>query len=63
MLSGLRKVAGGDTAKYALDNKLVDELASRTEIEKSLSKQFGWSKEDKNYSAISMYDYSTKETG
>ena len=29
-------------------------------IEKSLSKQFGWSKEDKNYSAISMYDYAAK---
>ena len=38
----LRKV-GGDTAKYALDNKLVDELATSTEVEKALTKQFGWS--------------------
>jgi protease-4 len=59
VLEGLRKV-DGDTAKYALDNKLVDALGTSAEIEKSLSKQFGWSKEDKNYSAISMYDYSTK---
>lgn len=42
VLEGLRKV-DGDTAKYALDNKLVD--AASAEIEKSLSKQFGWSKE------------------
>ena len=60
VLDGLRKV-DGDTAKYALDNKLVDALGTSAEIEKSLSKQFGWSKEDKNYSAISMYDYSTKK--
>ncbi len=40
---------GGDTAKYALDNKLVDELATSTEVEKALTKQFGWSKADNNY--------------
>lgn len=65
MLDGLTKV-GGDTAKYALDNKLVDTLGSSAEIEKALTKQFGWSKEDKNYSAISLYDYTPKkpnETG
>ncbi|MGL4427303.1 MAG: signal peptide peptidase SppA [Silvania sp.] len=56
MLDGLRK-ADGDTAKYALDNKLVDALGSNAEIEKSLTKEFGWSKEDKNYSAVSFYDY------
>lgn len=60
VLEGLRKV-DGDTAKYALDNKLVDRLGSSAEIEKALTKQFGWSKEDKNYSAISMYDYAAKK--
>ncbi len=60
MLEGLTKV-GGDTAKYALDNKLVDQLASSAEIEKALSKQFGWSDADKNYSAISYYDYALKK--
>jgi ClpP class serine protease len=34
IIDGLRKV-GGDTAKYALDNKLVDELATSTEVERS----------------------------
>ncbi len=51
---------GGDTAKYALDNKLVDALATNAEIEKALTKEFGWSKADKNYRAISYYDYALK---
>ncbi|WP_312626519.1 signal peptide peptidase SppA [Scandinavium sp.] len=59
MLDGLRKV-DGDTAKYALDNKLVDVLASSAEIEKAMSKQFGWSKADNDYRAVSYYDYSLK---
>ncbi|WP_312074056.1 signal peptide peptidase SppA [Atlantibacter sp.] len=56
LLAGLQQ-NGGDTAKYALDNKLVDALGSSAEVEKSLVKQFGWSKEQKNYSATSIYDY------
>ncbi len=59
VLDGLTKT-GGDTAKYALDNKLVDALASSAEIEKALIKEFGWSKADKNYRAISYYDYALK---
>ncbi|MBB1199558.1 signal peptide peptidase SppA [Enterobacteriaceae bacterium 89] len=59
VLDGLRKT-DGDTAKYALDNKLVDELASSTDIEKALTKQFGWSKADNNYRAVSYYDYNLK---
>ena len=65
LLEGLTKT-GGDTAKYALENKLVDALASSAEIEKALTKEFGWSKTDKNYRAISYYDYALKtpaETG
>ncbi|EHV0087775.1 signal peptide peptidase SppA [Escherichia coli] len=59
VLEGLTKT-GGDTAKYALENKLVDALASSAEIEKALTKEFGWSKTDKNYRAISYYDYALK---
>ncbi|HAL9678001.1 signal peptide peptidase SppA [Escherichia ruysiae] len=59
LLDGLTKT-GGDTAKYALDNKLVDALASSAEIEKALTKEFGWSKADENYRAISYYDYALK---
>ncbi|EPF6159844.1 signal peptide peptidase SppA [Citrobacter sedlakii] len=57
VLDGLTK-AGGDTAKYALDHKLVDALLTSTEMEKALTKAFGWSKSENNYRAISYYDYS-----
>ena len=59
LLDGLRKV-DGDTAKYALDNKLVDALGSSADIEKAMTKAFGWSKADNNYRAVSMYDYAVK---
>ncbi|EKG4405168.1 signal peptide peptidase SppA [Salmonella enterica] len=59
IIDGLTSV-GGDTAKYALDHKLVDALASSTDVEKALTKQFGWSKTENNYRAISYYDYSLK---
>ncbi|MIO26727.1 signal peptide peptidase SppA [Salmonella enterica subsp. enterica] len=59
IIDGLTSV-GGDTAKYALDHKLVDALASSADVEKALTKQFGWSKTEKNYRAISYYDYSLK---
>ncbi|EDU6111083.1 signal peptide peptidase SppA [Salmonella enterica subsp. enterica serovar Splott] len=59
IIDGLTSV-GGDTAKYALDHKLVDALASSADAEKALTKQFGWSKTENNYRAISYYDYSLK---
>ncbi|ECX5241198.1 signal peptide peptidase SppA [Salmonella enterica] len=59
IIDGLTSV-GGDTAKYALDHKLVDALASSADVEKALTKQFGWSKTENNYRAISYYDYSLK---
>ncbi|EAB3491025.1 signal peptide peptidase SppA [Salmonella enterica subsp. enterica serovar Bovismorbificans] len=59
IIDGLTSV-GGDTAKYALNHKLVDALASSADVEKALTKQFGWSKTENNYRAISYYDYSLK---
>ncbi|EBG5254562.1 signal peptide peptidase SppA [Salmonella enterica subsp. enterica] len=59
IIDGLTSV-GGDTAKYALDHKLVDALASSADVEKAMTKQFGWSKTENNYRAISYYDYSLK---
>lgn len=59
IIDGLTSV-GGDTAKYALDHKLVDALAFSADVEKALTKQFGWSKTENNYRAISYYDYSLK---
>ncbi|MEW7311324.1 signal peptide peptidase SppA [Buttiauxella gaviniae] len=60
LLDNLQKL-GGDTAKYALDNKLVDELGSSATIDKALVKQFGWNKENKDFSYTSMYDYVVKK--
>ncbi|ECO9958999.1 signal peptide peptidase SppA [Salmonella enterica] len=60
IIDGLTSV-GGDTAKYALDHKLVDALASSADVEKALTKQFGWNKTENNYRAISYYDYSLKK--
>lgn len=62
VLDGLRKT-GGDTAKYALDNKLVDTLANAAEVEKTLTKEFGWNKDANSYRAISYYDYQIDEPG
>ncbi|OIX86489.1 signal peptide peptidase SppA [Serratia fonticola] len=56
ILSGL-KATGGDTAQFALNSKLVDELASRTAIETQLVKTFGWDKQSNNFNAVSIYDY------
>ncbi|RKQ39042.1 signal peptide peptidase SppA [Enterobacter sp. R1(2018)] len=60
LLDNLQKL-GGDTAQYALDNKLVDELATSATVDKALIKQFGWSKENKDFSYTSMYDYQVKK--
>ena len=56
VLDGLQKV-GGDTAQYAKDNKLVDELASRALVDQQLVKIFGLNKQDNQYNNISIYDY------
>jgi protease-4 len=60
LLDNLQKL-GGDTAQYALDNKLVDELATSATVDKALIKQFGWSKANKDFSYTSMYDYQVKK--
>lgn len=60
VIDGLRKT-GGDTGKYALENKLVDELGSAPQAEKALVKQFGWDNDSKNFRAVSLYDYPLKK--
>lgn len=51
----------GNLAKYALDNKLVDQIASNPEVETELSKTFGWDQENNNFNFISIYDYQSQE--
>ena len=60
LLNGLQQT-GGDTARYAKENKLVDQLATRAETEQLFAKQFGWDKQDQDYNAISIYDYPVQD--
>ncbi|NMP26749.1 signal peptide peptidase SppA [Rahnella sp. SAP-1] len=59
MLAGLQQ-AGGDTAQYALKNKLVDVLASRVAADDEMVKVFGWDKQKKDFNSISIGDYTPK---
>ncbi|WP_392421428.1 signal peptide peptidase SppA [Edwardsiella piscicida] len=59
MLKGLQ-ATGGDMAQYAVLHRLVDGLASRSEVEGILSKQFGWDTRARDYRHISLYDYPLK---
>ncbi|MBP2166916.1 protease-4 [Erwinia toletana] len=61
VLDGLKKV-GGDTAQYAKDNKLVDQLASRAAVDLQLAQKFGYNKQEHDYNNISIYDYPLKDT-
>ncbi|MFD1803394.1 signal peptide peptidase SppA [Mixta tenebrionis] len=54
---------GGDTARYAKEHKLVDQLATRSEAEQLLAKQFGWNQRGQDYNAISIYDYQLQDKG
>lgn len=56
MLNSLKAV-DGDTAQFALSNKWVDAVASRSAIEQAMNKAFGWNAADKSFNSISMYDY------
>lgn len=56
IIKGLQTTEG-NTALYALNSKLVDELASRTVVENQLVKTFGWNKQSNDFNNISIYDY------
>ncbi len=60
IISGLEAVQG-DTAKYALNNKLVDALSSRAAADQALAKTFGWDKANNDYRYVSIYDYRLKQ--
>jgi protease-4 len=61
IIAGLNAVKG-DTAQYALDNKLVDALGSRAAADQELVKTFGLDKQSNDYCSVSIYDYSVKTT-
>ncbi|EKT56253.1 signal peptide peptidase SppA [Providencia sneebia] len=54
------RAAGGNSAQYALNQKLVDKISSHEQTEDILKKQFGWNSTDKHFNYISIYDYSSK---
>ncbi|KAB8313767.1 signal peptide peptidase SppA [Erwinia endophytica] len=60
ILVDLQKV-GGDTAQYAKEHNLVDELASRAAVEQQMSKIFGWDKTANDFNGTSIYDYQVKD--
>ncbi|MCJ7462079.1 signal peptide peptidase SppA [Candidatus Palibaumannia cicadellinicola] len=47
----------GDTAQYALKNKWVDEVLSRSQIDNIMIKAFGFNDQNKSFNSISIYDY------
>ncbi|WWO96350.1 MAG: signal peptide peptidase SppA [Candidatus Dasytiphilus stammeri] len=51
---------GGDSAQYAYNNKLVDQLICLSCFEKNMILKLGWNKNKNSYNAISMYDYTLK---
>ncbi|WP_428943185.1 signal peptide peptidase SppA [Pantoea sp. FN060301] len=60
MIAELQAV-DGDTARYAKENKLVDELSSRALVNHELTKVFGWDESVKDYKGTSIYDYQIKK--
>ncbi|MGM3172623.1 signal peptide peptidase SppA [Dickeya lacustris] len=56
LVSRLRQLEG-DSARYALENKLVDDVAPRAAIEQVFIKTFGWDAKNKHFNFTSVYHY------
>ncbi|MDR0218596.1 MAG: signal peptide peptidase SppA [Enterobacteriaceae bacterium] len=54
--------AGGDSALYALQNGLVDEITPANVIEDRLKNQFGWDEKNKHFNYITIDDYIAKNS-
>ncbi|BGI51007.1 MAG: signal peptide peptidase SppA [Arsenophonus endosymbiont of Ceratovacuna japonica] len=59
LIKEMKKV-NGDNAKYAVKQKLVDYIFTDADIEKELSKKFGWNNKYQHFNYISIYDYINK---
>ncbi|MGP1871327.1 MAG: signal peptide peptidase SppA [Arsenophonus sp.] len=51
----------GNSANYAVKQKLIDNIFTNATIEKELSKKFGWNDKDKHFNYINIYDYLNKQ--
>ncbi|MFB6434658.1 MAG: signal peptide peptidase SppA [Candidatus Malihini olakiniferum] len=58
-IAGLQAVQG-DPARYALENKWVDEVALHSVCEQKLVKTFGWNNKKQSFNHTSIYDYTKK---
>jgi len=56
LLDALQKT-GGDTAQYAKESKLVDELAPASVVDQYMVKTFGWDSDAQDYIGTSIYNY------
>ncbi|WP_395496477.1 signal peptide peptidase SppA [Arsenophonus endosymbiont of Lipoptena cervi] len=56
------KTVNGDSAEYAIKQKLIDYIFTPKIIEKVLRNQFGWNDKTQNFNHISIYDYANKTT-
>ncbi|WP_075181936.1 signal peptide peptidase SppA [Pantoea sp. 1.19] len=56
IIAGLQQ-NGGDSARYALHNKLVDELSSAAAFDAAMIKVFGYDAQRKDFNSIRIYDY------
>lgn len=61
MLSDMRKFKG-DATRYAVEHKLVDEIASRPKVAQTLEKEFGFDKNNNQYNSTSIYDYTLEKS-
>ncbi|SPP31225.1 Protease 4 [Arsenophonus endosymbiont of Aleurodicus floccissimus] len=51
------KSVNGDSAQYAIKQKLIDHIFTGSVMEKELSKKFGWNDKEQHFNYISIYDY------
>lgn len=55
------KSVNGDSAQYAVKQKLIDHIFTGAVMEKELSKKFGWNDKEQHFNYISIYDYANEQ--
>ncbi|MFP3014139.1 MAG: signal peptide peptidase SppA [Arsenophonus sp.] len=55
------KNVNGNSANYAIKQKLIDHIFTGAVMEKELGKKFGWNNKDQHFNYISIYDYANKQ--
>ncbi|HGJ5883761.1 signal peptide peptidase SppA [Arsenophonus sp.] len=55
------KSVNGDSAQYAVKQKLIDHIFTSAVMEKELSKRFGWNDKEEHFNYISIYDYANEQ--